>query len=506
MYRGRSMARTHYPIPVVDVFAGPGGLGEGFSSLRSQSGGFAFRLGLSVEKDKIAHDTLRLRAFYRQFADDARPDGYYEYLRNPTPEGLLQLYSDYPREAEAADSEAWWCELSEESSFEVEQRVAAVAAQSNQWVLIGGPPCQAYSIVGRSRRSREARHVFESDPRQKLYLYYLSLLAYQPAVFVMENVKGLLSAKLGGESLFGLIRRDLHDAGYRVFSPVVDDREPDELTSSDFVIESERYGIPQTRHRVILLGVRQDIARAPKALKPYGSLVTVEDVIGGLPRIRSRISPNGHGFDDSARQWNEIVSTALADLSQTGSSLLSTGGSWIGAACQSGAHEWWYNRDQKLRAVLNHESKAHMVSDLNRYCFCSQHAESEGRSPLLRDFPESLMPAHKNAKSSADSGDMFDDRFRVQRWLAPATTITSHIAKDGHYYIHPDPWQCRSLTVREAARIQTFPDDYFFEGSRTSQYQQVGNAVPPLLARQLAAVVAELLGRDSEPAFPKSHG
>jgi DNA (cytosine-5)-methyltransferase 1 len=133
-----------------------------------------------------------------------------------------------------------------------------------------------------------------------------------------------------------------------------------------------------------------------------------------------------------------------------------------------------------------------MRSDLHRYLFASAYAKSEGRSPELSDFPAALLPDHRNVELAL-SGGYFADRFRVQLADRPSTTITSHISKDGHYYIHPDPTQCRSLTVREAARLQTFPDNYFFCGGRTAQYAQVGNAVPPLLARQIAGIVHDLL-------------
>jgi DNA (cytosine-5)-methyltransferase 1 len=133
-----------------------------------------------------------------------------------------------------------------------------------------------------------------------------------------------------------------------------------------------------------------------------------------------------------------------------------------------------------------------MIEDLHRYAFAAAFADVFGRPPRLEDFPQALLPRHRNVARALRDGH-FNDRFRVQVKGHPATTIVAHMAKDGHYYIHYDLTQCRSLTVREAARLQTFPDNYFFEGPRTEQYRQVGNAVPPLLARQIADIVADLL-------------
>ena len=169
------------------------------------------------------------------------------------------------------------------------------------------------------------------------------------------------------------------------------------------------------------------------------------------------------------------------------------GGEFIRFSTKCDYRREWY-LDPRLEGICNHSTRAHIPSDLHRYLFASCFARVYGRSPTLPDFPEQLWPDHKNAHQARRSGN-FSDRFRVQMASRPSTTVMSHISKDGHYYIHYDAFQCRSLTVREAARLQTFPDNYFFEGSRTQQYVQVGNAVPPLLALQISEIVHDIFKR-----------
>jgi DNA (cytosine-5)-methyltransferase 1 len=151
----------------------------------------------------------------------------------------------------------------------------------------------------------------------------------------------------------------------------------------------------------------------------------------------------------------------------------------------------WY-RKLNLPFVLNHECRNHMAGDLQRYFYAACYSKVYHKSPKISDFPRQLWPAHANVQN-AEGKPIFDDRFRVQCENSSSTTVVSHISKDGHYYIHPDPRQCRSLTVREAARLQTFPDDYFFTGPRTAQFHQVGNAVPPYLAFQIATALKKSL-------------
>ena len=172
---------------------------------------------------------------------------------------------------------------------------------------------------------------------------------------------------------------------------------------------------------------------------------------------------------------------------------------------QSILDKWYRAKLEGKRVLPNHETRSHLALDLDRYLFCAAYARAYGVPARLWHMPDYLIPNHANAKNAKTEQNKnklkFTDRFRVQLYDSPSTTITSHIAKDGHYYIHPDVKQCRALTVREAARLQTFPDDYYFEGGRTQQYQQIGNAVPPLLAQQIASVVADIFGIDNKSFF-----
>jgi len=229
------------------------------------------------------------------------------------------------------------------------------------------------------------------------------------------------------------------------------------------------------------------------------------DVIRDLPRLRSRISngiDSGTAWVDTIRLFIEsdavvdpaiddrVIKVIFAKLNQMTERLSSGDGFLEWTSRQVFQREWFC--DSRLRGVCNHVSRSHMKSDLWRYFFLACYAMVHKKSPKLPCFPASLLPDHENVAKVKANEIIFKDRFRVQVKSQPATTVTSHIGKDGHYFIHPDPLQCRSLTVREAARLQTFPDNYFFAGPTTKQYQQVGNAVPPLLARQIASVVYDL--------------
>ncbi len=499
---------------IVDLFAGPGGLGEGFASL-VENDHAAFRIGFSVEKEASAHRTLTLRAFLREYRarHGALPKQFIDFHAGAVPE------PDWS----GVDADIWQLAMREAHALELGTEAATTAinaaiekltATYDDTILIGGPPCQAYSLVGRARSRGKVDYVPEEDHRHYLFREYIRVLdRLRPAAFVMENVKGMLSSTVESRLVFEILMEDLASLGtghghhYELLAIRIADGKvtlQEAAQSSDFIVRAEEFGVPQRRHRVIIVGLRSDLASraAGTSIPAPGRTRTVEGTIGNMPPLRSglsrapdspaawqgevegyakRLATISKGVDDGAmrRAFREIA----AGLKQGAKTLRSSAALPAGYGASNDDLMRWLER-RELQALAQHETRGHMASDLGRYLFAAVFGKVCRYSPKAGDFPVVLSPDHRNW----DSG-VFNDRFRVQLAHEPSTTVTSHIAKDGHYFIHPDPLQCRSLTVREAARLQTFPDDYLFIGNRTQQYVQIGNAVPPFLARQIATLI-----------------
>ncbi len=633
---------------IIDVFAGPGGLGEGFSTYKDEDGNFPFQIKISVEMEQYAHKTLRLRSFTRYFSHNnmSLPKIYFDYIAGTNK--LLGKLLEFRTWGEGDDTftendKNEWKTISPEFYCPTEYQKAKLLYQSN-WehtliaieqaifearrmtlgpdkkdihkaiksqiskgtptILIGGPPCQAFSTVGRSRRKGHVTNNVvtntdepavwdqDNDGRTWLYKEYIKIINdFKPEIFVMENVRGMLSAKVEGENgekvhVWKQIFADLNKPSnviasksskleYDIYSLATDSKftgsieDLNKLNGADFVLNSKHYGIPQARERVILLGVRKNVSKAlgesfaSMLLKIKKQQQTrVSDAIGDLPILRSGVGRQEHEFNGSEppkqscvkaenelKYWNKELKQKLrkavrrlekssnshqkkvwdvlnlaykghknlssmsrdfTDVTETNfkstndsihkfsdltfSRLATDKRNNAELAYVEQLKEWYAPRNQE-KLVLNHKTRNHMDSDLCRYIYSASYSliapeEGERINPRLPELVEAgLDPkGHKNRES-------FIDRFRTQIWDRPATTITSHISKDGHYYIHPDPSQMRSFTVREAARIQTFPDNYFFDGPRTAQFIQVGNAVPPLLANKIATVVFKMLSK-----------
>ena len=518
-------------IPVVDLFSGPGGLAEGFAAPRRKGGRPRFKVALSVEKDAVAHRTLRLRTFLRKFSPGP-PDEYYECLN-----GSMSKEPDwaalYREKWEEACDETPCIELGTDAATSlIEERIDEIRDEhGDRTVLLGGPPCQSYSVAGRARNAGNPNYDIDKDDRLSLYKEYAAALTLlQPAVAVMENVKGILSARYNDEPVFDSVMAALQKAGgegnYRLVSlssATVGRAWPDGLDPRDFVVRAEQHGVPQRRHRVFVICIRSDVAsELPDEMFPRleadETRVTVGDVVGAMPLLRSRLSRG-----DGAEAWRGAVEDAhglvesdlpemsetqeakfrhalkLALKSATGTPLpfrdeTTTGAAGCKESCPERLRDWLC--DENLTRLPNNETRGHIREDIGRYLYAAAFASTFARSPRATDFPSKLAAKHANW----DSGN-FSDRFRVQLATDPATTITSHISKDGHYFIHPDSRQCRSLTVREAARLQTFPDNYLFHGGRTQQYVQVGNAVPPYLAWRIAEQVANVFAHCDRKSY-----
>ena len=507
-------------IPAIDIFAGPGGLAEGFSNAN-------FDIRLSVEMDEHAHNTLRFRSFCRKLIKAKKRDDLIEFYSNPESNNTFnqdKLTSKHPKFWKLAQEEAMQATLGETPPEEVSIRIeAALCTKTDEWILLGGPPCQAYSLVGRAKMKGTGEK-FENDHRHLLYREYLRIVAvHAPSVFVMENVKGLLSSKHKGIAIIDQIKSDLGNPRaaidvtplrrkrgnveydlYPLWKPEKEPKNSQEANKAH-IVNAEKQGIPQARHRLFIIGIRRDLKLKMQELGQIEDKVPAWDVLRDLPKIHSHLSKEkDRGWlnvvkeiaDSDADKWmRKHQPEVCKSIKQTVKSISSHKGSGAIKVERSGdelpaLHKWY--RTQQTPMCLNHEARGHMPTDLHRYLYSSSFSAVHAYSPKLEEYPPSLLPAHKNVNKKTGKA-IFSDRFRTQCKGKPSTTITSHIHKDGHYFIHPDPAQCRSLTVREAARLQTFPDDYLFCGPRTEQFKQVGNAVPPYLAYQIAEVIQDIL-------------
>ena len=414
------MSTKYYPV--IDLFAGPGGLGEGFSSVKRKNQ-CGFKSIVAIEEDEHAHQTLHLRHFIRDFKGGRIPKAYYEYVAGEIT--LEQLKKLHPKQWAAAAESALRISLGKQNHDKVRTLLTGRLKGHDKWVLVGGPPCQAYSLVGRSRRANDPN--FEKDEKHLLYREYLKIIIdHRPPVFVMENVKGLLSAKVAGKPVIKKILSDLsrpkaaisgksNGLSYRLFSLTERGELTEEVSPSSFVVRAEEYGVPQARHRMLIIGIRSDLQIEPEILRKKKAPSVIE-VLDDLPPIRSGISKE----EDNFSTWWEAVSSvrdeswfrnAFTYRSIPGKNRMPSNRASREPTRPKAMSSWFVDPRQKY--LSGHEARSHMRSDLHRYLFSSLFAKEWGYSPKLADFPSSILPKHKNIEAGR-AGKMFSDRFRVQ--------------------------------------------------------------------------------------------
>lgn len=406
----------------VDLFAGAGGFLEGFKRA-------GFEPIAHVELDLAACFTLKTRLAYYYLKENDKLDIYFQYLSGNI--NRAKLYSHIPS---PILQQVINLPISDKNNSKIFQLIDVLKGSNKVDIIVGGPPCQAYSLVGRARD----KNGMKGDHRNYLYIQYGRFLKkYSPKVFVFENVIGLLSAEEG--KYFSNIQRYFRQLGYAV-EPVI--------------VNAKEFGVLQNRQRVIIIGYKKDIhVPVIDFVNCSNSKYTVQSIFHDLPAI------NAGGGKDKYLNYATGINDYL-----------------FSAKIRNG-----------IGILTQHICRPHTEQDKEIYKITvdkwNKHRERLG----YNDLPERLQ-SHKNRKS-------FLDRFKVVaddlRW---SQTVVAHIAKDGHYYIHPDIKQNRSLSIREAARLQSFPDDFYFEGikeghNRTSAFKQIGNAVPPLMAEKIAEVI-----------------
>lgn len=403
----------------IDLFAGAGGLSEGF--VRS-----GFTPIAHLEMDSHACNTLKTRIAYHNLKANKQLDIYYDYLQGKITKE--KLYSAIPQE----ELDTVICDKIDSSTIDtIFDKIDNLNKNKKVDLIIGGPPCQAYSLVGRSRDSNRMKY----DNRNYLFKYYADFLKkYKPKYFVFENVTGLLTAGNYFEQMKALFESE--EVGYSI---------------SWQVLDAMDYGVLQKRKRVIVIGRRGNSKfEFPELEKTVNKWNIKSDLFADLPALKP-------GSEEKIMQYK----TGLTNYLER------------------------FEIRNGVEFVTQHITRPHNKRDLSIYKIALQKWLNDGERLKYPDLPENLK-THNNQKS-------FLDRFKVVNPDGCSHTVVAHISKDGHYYIYPDLNQIRSLSIREAARIQSFPDDYYFEGGRSAAFRQIGNAVPPLMAKSIADSIKKLL-------------
>jgi len=396
----------------IDLFAGAGGLSEGF--IRQ-----GFNPIAHVEMNGYACETLRTRVAYHHLKETDKLDTYTKYLKAEI--DRKTLWNSIPQ---SKINSVIHTEISTKSIENIFSQIDEQAKNKKIDLIIGGPPCQAYSIVGRARDPQN----MENDPRNFLYKLYIEFLAkYKPKIFVFENVPGILSAKNG--EYFEKIKKAIIKTGYEF----------------DFkVLNARDFGVLQDRKRVILIGWEKNMKFSyPEFSKLENKFQVLKDLFSDLPPLK-------HGTGDAFTFYKKPINEYLEK-----------------SHIRNG-----------LDFTTQHVARPHNERDLEIYRRAITSWIENKKRLNYAELPNHLQ-THKNTTS-------FLNRFQVVDPYTVSHTVVAHISCDGHYYIYPDLKQIRSISVREAARIQSFPDDFYFEGGRTASFKQIGNAVPPLMAELIA--------------------
>lgn len=403
----------------INLFAGASGMSEGFI----KSG---FSPVAHIEMDSDACFTVRTRTAYHYLKSQSKLYVYYDYLKGSLTRE--RLYAEIPKGLLGSVLNVEISDKSIQSIFSHIQDEIKTQKLEEIDLIIGGPPCQTFSLAKRHQNG------IEKDPRNYLYIQYGRFLKrFKPKAFVFENVPGILSSNDGQH--FKNIKKYYRKLGYEVHSQILD---------------AADYGVLQTRRRVIILGWRRDIDLGFPELEKIKVDCTVNELFADLTHLEP----------------GQTVMRAKYGSSTTDYLTL-------------------FELRNGIGFVTHNIARPHNKRDLEIYKIAIQKWNDEGIRLKYTDLPVRLR-THKNTNS-------FLDRFKVVNGKGISHTIVAHISKDGHYYINPDGNQCRSISVREAARLQSFSDDFYFEGSRTSNLRQIGNAVPPLLSYAIARKLKDLL-------------